>query len=132
MLYLDLADTSSGKGHLLSTDGKTGDEFKIEWRCATGEVRWGAMWKRDREFNQLERSPAPNDLKVWHAARNDSERRVVEIACAPPAKRLSLRSAKTERSPIPATAMALEAVHAGKPPKDALFEALGVNISASR
>jgi hypothetical protein len=129
MLFLDLASEADKKGHVLSTDGSTGDEFSIRWNCSDKTVRWGAMWTRDRQFNQLERHPAPSDVAEWHRANDDSETRVLEIACAKPADRFALRSVKTDRQPIEATYETLELVQKGVRPHDALFKALGVRVT---
>lgn len=126
MLFLDLATASAGEGHMLSTDGDTGDEFTVEWNCQDKTVRWGAMWTRDRDFNQLERSPAPKNLGDWHLATETNETRLLEIACAKPHDRLALRSVMTGRQPIKATQEALQAVRNGVQPHEALLRALGV------
>jgi hypothetical protein len=131
MLFLDLATASEAKGHVLSTDGETGDEFAVEWNCQRKTVRWGAMWTRDSDFNQVDRHPATKNLAEWHAARDDSEHRVLEVACAKPADRFSLRSVKTDRQPIEATHYTLELVQKGTQPHEALFRALAIRGAIS-
>lgn len=126
MLFLDLAHASDGEGHILSTDGDSGDEFAVQWNCKNGTVRWGAMWIRDRDFNQVERRAAPKDLREWHTAKDASETRLLQIACAKPSDRSALRSVKSDRQPIEATKKTLEAVRKGVKPHEALFTALGV------
>ena len=126
MLFLDLANETNGKGHVLSTDGNTGDEFSLEWNCRDKAVRWGALWTRDRDFNQLERHPASKDVAEWHLAKGEPETRVLEVACAKSADRYALRSVKTDRQPIKATYETLNLVHQGIQPHEALFRALGV------
>ena len=79
MLFLDLAHEQASKGHLLSTDGNTGDEFALEWSCKDKTVRWGEMWSKDQNFDQIERRPAPTEMGQWHRATEASELRVLEV-----------------------------------------------------
>jgi len=127
MLFLDLAHEPASKGHVLSTDGSTGDEFTVEWSCKDKTVRWGEMWTRDKDFNQIERRPAPKKLDGWHSAKDTTERRIIEVACVKPSGRFALRSVKTNRQPIRATREALDAISKGTQPHVALFKSLGVN-----
>ena len=126
MLFLDLATAPTGKGHVLSTDGDMSDEFAVEWDCKDKTVRWGAMWTRDRDFNQVDRHPAPPDVAGWHQPKDASEYRVLAVACAKAADRFAIRSVRTKRPPMKATHETLEMVQRGVDPHTALFKALGV------
>ena len=111
MLFLDLANTREGNGHLLMTfiepeDGAMAHEFDVTWTCRDQSVSWGEVWTLDNAMRQIERYPSPRVLNEVHHARGASELLVLQIACARPPERARMRTLRVERPPIEVTGLA--------------------------
>lgn len=127
MAYADLHMAAQGKGHILIVERKSDEapqtEFAVQWDCHKGQIAWGEAWTRDENFDQMDRSPAPADLRELHPPKNPMEVQFVELACKQGKALPQTFQLTKDQSPLELTKVAFDEVARGVQPHVALRRA---------
>ena len=129
MTFLDLSEAKHSEGHLLLVERVPDEEitgrleYEFSWSCQKNMVRWGTMWEKDDDLEQVQRHPAPKDQSQLHVPKNVMEGDALSLACANPSERKKLRTLQIDRSPVRFANDAFKMVEDGARPFDALMKA---------
>ena len=126
MAFADL-EGDGRKGHILIVERVPEEapstEFNVTWSCKPQQIAWGTAWTRDEDFNQMDRSPAPKELKQLHAPGNPMELQFLTLACSEHRQTLQVIRLRENRSPYELTHDAFDMVANGISPPEALQRA---------
>jgi hypothetical protein len=124
MAFADLKKSDKFTGHILLVERMPTDapatEFDVKWSCAPQQIAWGDAWTRNQDFDQIDRSPAPRDLRKIHAAKDPMESQFLKLACSSTRQVPLVFKLRADRSPIELAQDAFKLVAGGVAPPAAL------------